>query len=154
MDDPAHAADKLTALLGDDIEAPDQGSHHIHLSPLIPGLRLQLTESCSETFEIFSHDFPSSNLGFVDSNAQEVEVSIAGKEYTIRQSPGLLSSNRKEGTTGSGKSAEIKTNRSNSRSTPRQSYGKSRLYSLSGSLLRRTSSSIPASWIADPLSWN
>lgn len=154
MDDLAHAADKLIALLGDYTEAPDEGSHHIYLSPLIPEVHLQLTESCSETFEIFSHDFPCSNLGFVDPKAQEVEVNVAGKDYTIRQSPGLLSSNRKEGTTGAGKPAAIKNNRSNSRSTPRQSCGKSRLYSLNGSLLRRTYCSLPASWIADPLSWN
>ena len=57
----------------------------------------------SETFDLFSHDFPSHNLGFLDASANEVQVSISGKDFTIRQSPGLLSSSRKEGTTGAGK---------------------------------------------------
>ena len=62
-----------------------------------------LTDGWSETFELFAHDFPSSNLGFVDSTAREVEVSVGSRLFTLRQSPGLLSSNRKEGTTGAGK---------------------------------------------------
>ena len=44
--------------------------------------------------------FPSDNLGFVDSKAESIEIEIAGHDYTLRQSPGLLTSNREGGTTG------------------------------------------------------
>ncbi|KAL1598838.1 Ribosomal protein lysine methyltransferase [Paraconiothyrium brasiliense] len=53
-----------------------------------------------ESFIIFSQDVPSQNLGFIDSQAAEVEISIGGRDLTIRQSRGLLTSDRKEGTTG------------------------------------------------------
>lgn len=36
----------------------------------------------------------------LDPKAEEVEISIAGKDFTIRQSPGILQSNREGGTTG------------------------------------------------------
>jgi len=53
-----------------------------------------------ETFLLFSQDIPSNNLGFIDSKLNSVEVEIHGHEYIVRQSPALLTSNRKEGTTG------------------------------------------------------
>lgn len=56
-----------------------------------------------ESFLLFSQDLPSQNLGFVDSKATCVEISVAGKDYSIYQSPTLLSSNRAGGTTGAGK---------------------------------------------------
>lgn len=43
---------------------------------------------------------PSQNLGFVDSTAISVQVDIGGHEYELMQSPGLLTSARKGGTTG------------------------------------------------------
>ena len=36
----------------------------------------------------------------VDPKAEELELSIAGRDFTIRQSPGVLQSNREGGTTG------------------------------------------------------
>lgn len=62
-----------------------------------------LTCTRSESFLLFSQDLPSQDLGFVDAKATTLELTVAGKDMTIRQSPTLLSSNRAEGTTGAGK---------------------------------------------------
>ncbi|KAH4201990.1 hypothetical protein HBH98_066930 [Parastagonospora nodorum] len=53
-----------------------------------------------EAFVVFSQDIPSQSLGFIDSQASTLEVSVAGHDLVVHQSPGLLNSNRKEGTTG------------------------------------------------------
>lgn len=53
-----------------------------------------------EAFLIYSQSIPSQNLGFVDSKAPVLVVDVAGRELTVHQSPSLLTSNRKEGTTG------------------------------------------------------
>ncbi|KAL8381268.1 hypothetical protein RB595_005510 [Gaeumannomyces hyphopodioides] len=53
-----------------------------------------------ETFLLFAQDIPSQNLGFVDSAASSLELTVAGKDLTIHQSPGILSSTRSGGTTG------------------------------------------------------
>lgn len=53
-----------------------------------------------ETFLLFSQPIPSQNLGFVDAKATTLELTIAGRDLSISQSPGLLSSNREGGTTG------------------------------------------------------
>ncbi|KAK0742171.1 hypothetical protein B0T21DRAFT_409009 [Apiosordaria backusii] len=58
------------------------------------------SDVASETFELFAQELPSQNLGFVDSKASTVELTIAGRDLTIHQSPGVLSSNRAGGTTG------------------------------------------------------
>ncbi|GAP86336.2 putative diaminohydroxyphosphoribosylamino-pyrimidine deaminase [Rosellinia necatrix] len=65
----------LFTLLGSEIEDPDE-----------------------ETFLLFSQDIPSQNLGFVDSQATTIDLSIGGKDYTVHQSPTLL--NRPGSTTG------------------------------------------------------
>jgi predicted nicotinamide N-methyase len=49
---------------------------------------------------LFSQRIPSNNLGFVNSRVDVLELEIAGRDYTIKQSPGLLNSRREEGTTG------------------------------------------------------
>jgi hypothetical protein len=51
---------------------------------------------------LFSQEIPTGNLGFVDSRATTVDVTICGEEYSIHQSPTLLSSSRAGGTTGAG----------------------------------------------------
>ncbi|KAI0453073.1 hypothetical protein F5B21DRAFT_480719 [Xylaria acuta] len=51
-----------------------------------------------ETFLLFSQDIPSQNLGFVDSQATTISLTIGGKDYTIHQSPTIL--NRPGSTTG------------------------------------------------------
>ncbi|KAL2267450.1 hypothetical protein VTJ83DRAFT_4727 [Remersonia thermophila] len=53
-----------------------------------------------ETFDLFAQDLPSQNLGFVDSRASTVDITVAGRDFTIHQSPAVLSSNRAGGTTG------------------------------------------------------
>ncbi|KAL8873898.1 MAG: hypothetical protein Q9174_000701 [Haloplaca sp. 1 TL-2023] len=53
-----------------------------------------------ESFLLFSQALPSRNLGFVDSKAAVLELEIAGRNLSILQSPTVLSSNRKGGTTG------------------------------------------------------
>lgn len=54
----------------------------------------------SETFELFTCDLPSTDLGMVNEKSSTVQVEVAGQQYEIRQSPGLLTSSRAEGTTG------------------------------------------------------
>ncbi|KIW74204.1 hypothetical protein Z517_12144 [Fonsecaea pedrosoi CBS 271.37] len=70
-----------------------------HQSPLA-FLGEPIEDAGEETFLLFSRDMPSNNLGFVDPKAESLEIEIAGHEYILRQSPGLLHSNRQEGTTG------------------------------------------------------
>ena len=55
-----------------------------------------------EAFLLFSQSIPSNSLGFIDSKASELDITVMGRDLTIHQSPTLLSSNRKEGTTGAG----------------------------------------------------
>ncbi|KAF2433614.1 hypothetical protein EJ08DRAFT_647288 [Tothia fuscella] len=70
------------------------------MDKLLQFLGEEITDPSEEAFLVFSQEIPSANLGFVDSKATTLEVSIVGKDISIRQSPSLLSSNRKEGTTG------------------------------------------------------
>ncbi|KAI0597841.1 hypothetical protein F4775DRAFT_221746 [Biscogniauxia sp. FL1348] len=51
-----------------------------------------------ETFLLFSQEIPSQNLGFVDCHATTLDLPVAGKDYTIHQSPTIL--NRPGSTTG------------------------------------------------------
>ncbi|KAI1174594.1 hypothetical protein F4777DRAFT_599349 [Nemania sp. FL0916] len=52
----------------------------------------------NRTFLLFSQEIPSQNLGFVDSQATTIDITIGGKDYTIHQSPTIL--NRPGSTTG------------------------------------------------------
>ncbi|KAK0718127.1 hypothetical protein B0T26DRAFT_711965 [Lasiosphaeria miniovina] len=69
--------DALLQLLGEEISTPDE-----------------------ETFDLFSQQLPSQSLGFVDPKSTTLELTVAGRDLTIHQSPGVLSSNRAGGTTG------------------------------------------------------
>ncbi|KAL4807193.1 hypothetical protein BDV18DRAFT_159411 [Aspergillus unguis] len=60
----------------------------------------EVEDADEESFLIFSQTIPSSNLGFVDAKTSSVDITIHDHEYTIHQSPTLLSSSRKGGTTG------------------------------------------------------
>ncbi|KAJ5542263.1 hypothetical protein N7461_008266 [Penicillium sp. DV-2018c] len=53
-----------------------------------------------ESFLLFAQDISPNNLGMLDPRAPSVEVTINGNDYTIHQSPSLLSSHRAGGTTG------------------------------------------------------
>ncbi|KAK7415318.1 Ribosomal protein lysine methyltransferase [Neonectria punicea] len=68
---------ELTAHLGPEIEDPEE-----------------------ETFLLYAQPIPSLDLGFIDPRASAVDVCVAGRDFTIHQSPSVLSSNRAGGTTG------------------------------------------------------
>ncbi|KAL2834284.1 hypothetical protein BDW59DRAFT_137642 [Aspergillus cavernicola] len=60
----------------------------------------EVEDAEEESFLLFSQDIPSSNLGFVNSRATTLDITIHDQDYTIHQSPTLLSSSRAGGTTG------------------------------------------------------
>ncbi|KAL3418276.1 hypothetical protein PVAG01_09992 [Phlyctema vagabunda] len=60
----------------------------------------EIEDTEEESFLLFSQSLPSQNLGFVDAKATVLDLSIAGRDLTIHQSPTILSSNRGGGTTG------------------------------------------------------
>ncbi|KAI3318293.1 hypothetical protein HD806DRAFT_526440 [Xylariaceae sp. AK1471] len=68
------------------------------LRNLFDRLGPEIEDPEEETFLLFSQDIPSQNLGFVDSQATTIDLTIAGKDYTIHQSPTIL--NRPGSTTG------------------------------------------------------
>ena len=70
------------------------------LQSLISALGEEINDPEEETFLLFSQDLPSQNLGFVDAKCTSLDITISGRDFNIIQSPGLLSSNRAEGTTG------------------------------------------------------
>ena len=72
----------------------------LSLQSLISVLGEEIDDPEEETFLLFSQDLPSQNLGFVDAKATSLDITIAGRDLNIIQRPGLLSSNRTEGTTG------------------------------------------------------
>ena len=51
-------------------------------------------------FDLFSHARPLESLGMVDPQAETLELSVSGRDFTIKQSPGILQSSRRNGTTG------------------------------------------------------
>ncbi|KAI0469542.1 hypothetical protein F4859DRAFT_486996 [Xylaria cf. heliscus] len=68
------------------------------LRELFDVLGAEIEDPEEETFLLFSQQIPSQNLGFVDSQATTVDLTIGGKDYTIHQSPTIL--NRPGSTTG------------------------------------------------------
>ncbi|KAF5027457.1 hypothetical protein F66182_418 [Fusarium sp. NRRL 66182] len=70
-----------------------------HPSSFVPQTQLTKTSGI-ETFLLYARPIPSLNLGFIDPSASSVDVSVAGRDYTIHQSPTVLSSTRSGGTTG------------------------------------------------------
>ncbi|KXH31957.1 hypothetical protein CSIM01_02509 [Colletotrichum simmondsii] len=67
---------------------------------LISTLEDEILDPEEETFFLFSHNIPSSNLGFIDPKAKKLSLTLAGRDFTIHQSPTVLSSTRAGGTTG------------------------------------------------------
>ncbi|KAK3306576.1 uncharacterized protein B0T15DRAFT_492112 [Chaetomium strumarium] len=70
------------------------------LEGLLQVLGTPVQSAEEETFELFAQDLPSQNLGFIDAKATTLELTVAGRDLTIHQSPAVLSSNRAGGTTG------------------------------------------------------
>ncbi|PSN69307.1 hypothetical protein BS50DRAFT_490475, partial [Corynespora cassiicola Philippines] len=56
--------------------------------------------SRTEAFVVFSQTIPSQSLGFIVSKTPVIELSVAGRDLSIHQSRELLTSDRKQGTTG------------------------------------------------------
>ncbi|RSM01677.1 hypothetical protein CEP52_008399 [Fusarium oligoseptatum] len=70
------------------------------LTVLIDQLESEVEDPEEETFLLYSQPIPSLDLGFIDPRAASVDVSVAGHDFTIHQSPAVLSSSRAGGTTG------------------------------------------------------
>lgn len=87
----------LFQALGEEVQDPEEG---VCWTMKIGWLK-ELIE-VSESFLLFSQSVPSQNLGFIDPKANSLDILVAGKDLIIHQSPAILSSNRKGGTTGAG----------------------------------------------------
>ncbi|KAK1138996.1 Ribosomal protein lysine methyltransferase [Aspergillus melleus] len=70
------------------------------ISHLLATLGPEIDDADEESFLIFSEPIPSANLGMIDPRAPSVEISIHDQDYTVHQSPAVLSSARAGGTTG------------------------------------------------------
>ena len=70
------------------------------LLELLSALGDEIEDPLEETFSLFSQPIPSQNLGFLDAKAQTLQLTVAGRDLTLYQSPTLLSTNRAGGTTG------------------------------------------------------
>ncbi|KAK6376997.1 Ribosomal protein lysine methyltransferase [Lithohypha guttulata] len=66
----------------------------------LDAIAIEVTDVDEETYSLFSHALPSTNLGMVDAKSSMITIEVAGNTYEIRQSPGLLTSSNSEGTTG------------------------------------------------------
>ncbi|KAI9036694.1 S-adenosylmethionine-dependent methyltransferase [Aspergillus affinis] len=71
-----------------------------NISHLLAALGPEVDDVDEESFLIFSEPIPSANLGMIDPRAPSVEISIHDQDYTVHQSPTVLSSARAGGTTG------------------------------------------------------
>ncbi|KAI9799505.1 MAG: hypothetical protein M1833_004027 [Piccolia ochrophora] len=67
---------------------------------LLGRLGQEVTDPEEESFLLFCQSIPSQNLGFVDRTASTLELTVAGKDVMIYQSPAVLVSSRQGGTTG------------------------------------------------------
>lgn len=72
----------------------------MNIQPLLDAFGPELHDPEEESFLLFSQSIPSQNLGFVDSKATILELTIGNSDLLIHQSPTILSSNRGGGTTG------------------------------------------------------
>ncbi|KAL1900478.1 Ribosomal protein lysine methyltransferase [Sporothrix stenoceras] len=71
------------------------------LTRLLARLGSEVDDPDEETFLLLAHERPSAqNLGFLDSHAAVLDLTVAGRDLTIHQSPAVLNSNRSGGTTG------------------------------------------------------
>ncbi|PTB80732.1 hypothetical protein M440DRAFT_1134197 [Trichoderma longibrachiatum ATCC 18648] len=70
------------------------------LQELLSNLDDEIQDTDEETFLLYANTVPLEGLGFIDSRASMLEIQLNGKDVTIHQSPGVLASSRKGGTTG------------------------------------------------------
>ncbi|RKF62586.1 Diaminohydroxyphosphoribosylamino-pyrimidine deaminase [Golovinomyces cichoracearum] len=67
---------------------------------LLPALGHPIEDPEEESFVLFCHTTTTHDLGCVDNNVNLLEVTVGNHDYVIQQSPKILSSNRRGGTTG------------------------------------------------------
>ncbi|KKZ63805.1 hypothetical protein EMCG_01909 [[Emmonsia] crescens] len=72
----------------------------MHFHGFLRAIGPEVEDAEEEAFSLFSQEIPSQNLGFVDSRASTIDLTIHGRDLQIRQSPTILSSTRAGGTTG------------------------------------------------------
>ncbi|PGG96790.1 hypothetical protein GX51_07654 [Blastomyces parvus] len=72
----------------------------MHLHEFLRAIGPGVEDVEEEAFSLFSQEIPSQNLGFIDSRANTIDLTIHGRDFEIRQSPTILSSTRSGGTTG------------------------------------------------------
>ncbi|RKF55426.1 Diaminohydroxyphosphoribosylamino-pyrimidine deaminase [Erysiphe neolycopersici] len=70
------------------------------LSGLIAAVGAEIEDCEEEVFTLFCHTPSSQNLGFIDTSATLLEVTVGNHDFLIHQSPTILSSDRCGGTTG------------------------------------------------------
>ena len=92
-----HEMEAFLAKLGDEVQDADEGKSGLYSRTYV---RLRSDKVSTETFHLFSQNHSSQDLGMVDPKADALELSISGKDFTIKQSPGILQSTREGGTTG------------------------------------------------------
>lgn len=56
----------------------------------------------TEVFSLYSQPVLKNDLGFLDLQRDSLELIVAGRDLTVRQSPTILRSDREQGTTGAG----------------------------------------------------
>ncbi|KAL2390708.1 hypothetical protein RJ035_000954 [Blastomyces gilchristii] len=72
----------------------------MHFHEFLRAIGPEVEDVEEEAFSLFSQEIPSQNLGFIDSRASTISLTIHGRDFQIRQSPTILSSTRSGGTTG------------------------------------------------------
>ncbi|KAF2217973.1 hypothetical protein CERZMDRAFT_104381 [Cercospora zeae-maydis SCOH1-5] len=70
------------------------------MDTLVAQLGEEVQDVDEETFNIFSQQFSMEDLGMLDPKAPVLDITIAGRDFEITQSPGMLQSSRDGGTTG------------------------------------------------------
>jgi hypothetical protein len=90
----------LKSILGDPVTDPEEGMV-LNLSSIGLG-KCHCSLRHTDAFLVFSQDIPSHALGFIVTKAATVELTVAGRDLSIKTSRGLLTSNRSQGTTGAG----------------------------------------------------
>ncbi|KAF2138455.1 uncharacterized protein K452DRAFT_353003 [Aplosporella prunicola CBS 121167] len=70
------------------------------MEQLLQALHDEVHDPEEDAFLVFSQPVPSHALGIIDNKASSLELTVAGRDLTISQSPGLLTSNRALGSTG------------------------------------------------------
>ncbi|KAF2774134.1 hypothetical protein EJ03DRAFT_284209 [Teratosphaeria nubilosa] len=74
--------------------------HQMATEDLLLALGPEIEDVDEETFDLFSQDRRLDGLGMLDPKASEIDITVAGRDFTIKQSLGILNSSSDSGTTG------------------------------------------------------